>query len=207
MSLNFRYHVLKSVKPYTIYIPQLSKSTLRVLIQVSVHYIETKKSSPDVLELAINKLKNAGHEVPKNFCELFTMVLLIMQIYLRCPKGVVKEQELRQCLIDDLCFTDACADDLTKVLINHRTTLSRNFAETKMERPKMLDMQWRINISLGSTMAQLDKPTIVLHFKLNNGEHRTLELPLSMFQRLRFNVATMLSELQSLQNRPVLKQF
>lgn len=56
-------------------------------------------------------------------------------------------------------------------------------------------------------MAQLDKPTIVLHFKLNNGEHRTLELPLSTFQRLRFNVATMLSELQSLQNRPVLKHF
>lgn len=63
-----------------------------------------------------------------------------------------------------------------------------------------------MNYSL-SRMAQLDKPTIVLHFKLINGEHRTLELPLSMFQRLRYNVALLLSELQSLQNRPVLKQF
>ncbi|EDV98975.1 COMM domain-containing protein 5 [Drosophila grimshawi] len=207
MSSNFRYHMLKSVKPYSVYMPQLTKSSLRVLIQVSVHYIETKKSSPDVLALAINKLKNAGHEVPKNFCELFTMVLLIMQMYLRYPKGVVKDQELRQCLTDDLSFTDVCADDLTKVLLNHRTTLSRNFAETKMERAKMQDMQWRINISLSSSMAQLNKPTIVLHFKLNNGEYRTLELPLTMFQRLRYSVAMLLSELQALQNRPVLKQF
>lgn len=56
-------------------------------------------------------------------------------------------------------------------------------------------------------MAKLDKPTIVLHFKLVNGEYRTLELPLSMFQRLRYNIAMLLSEMQSLQNRPVLKQF
>ncbi|KAH8378489.1 hypothetical protein KR093_011661 [Drosophila rubida] len=207
MSSNFRYHIIKNVKPYAVYIPQLTKSALRVLIQVSVHYIETKKSSPDVLALAINKLKNAGNEVPKNFCELFTMILLIMQIYLRYPKGVVKDPELRQCLSDDLGLTDVCVEDLAKVLLNHRATLSKNFSDTKMERAKMLDMQWRINISLKSTMAQLDKPTIVLHFKLINGEYRTLELPLSMFQRLRFNVAMLLSEFQSLQNRPVLKQF
>jgi len=46
---------------------------------------------------------------------------------------------------------DTCVEDLTKVLLNHRTTLSKNLADTKMERAKMLDMQWRINISLTST--------------------------------------------------------
>ncbi|XP_017849103.1 uncharacterized protein LOC108604238 [Drosophila busckii] len=151
MASNFRYHLLKSVRPYSVYIPQLTKSVLRVLIQGSVHYIETRTASPDVLALALNKLKNAGHEVPKNFCELFTMVMLTMQIYLRYPKGVIKDHELRQCLIDDLSLPDACADDLAKVLVNHRATLSKNFAETKIERAKMLDLQWRINISLSST--------------------------------------------------------
>lgn len=49
-----------------------------------------------------------------------------------------------------ISLSDVCAEDLAKVLLNHRTTLSRNFSETKMERAKILDMQWRINISLGS---------------------------------------------------------
>jgi len=52
---------------------------------------------------------------------------------------------------------------------------------------------------------QIDKPTIVLHFKLHNKEYRTLELPLSMFQQVRYNIAVLLNELQSLQSRAALK--
>lgn len=102
MSSTFRYNLLRSVKPYTSFTPQLTKSMLRVLIQVSVHYIESKKSSSEVLSLALNKLTNGGHKIPPNFCELFTMVFLTMQIFLRYPKGVVKHHELRKCLMDDL---------------------------------------------------------------------------------------------------------
>ncbi|XP_022231447.1 uncharacterized protein LOC111080262 isoform X2 [Drosophila obscura] len=100
MTCTFRQNVLRNVQPYSVFLPQLSKSMLRVLIQVSVHYIETKKSCCEVLSLAKSKLTNAGHEVPQDFCELFTIVFLIMQIFLRYPKGVVKVHELRKCLFD-----------------------------------------------------------------------------------------------------------
>ncbi|KAH8244521.1 COMM domain-containing protein 5 [Drosophila bipectinata] len=201
MSSTFRYNLLRSVKPYTPFVPQLSKSLLRVLIQVSVHFIETKKSSSEVLSLAINKLTNAGHKVPSNFCELFTMVFLTMQIYLRYPKGAVKHHELRNCLLDDLNFTEEYVDDICKVLINHRDVLCNNFSATKMDRSKMSQFQWRINISLSLNSVQINRPTIVLHFKLQNKEFRTLELPLSMFQQVRYNIALLLNELQSLQSR------
>lgn len=75
---------------------------MRVLIQVSVHYIESSKCSPEVLDLALNKLTHAGHTIPDNFCELFAAVLQIMQIFLRTPKGVVKPNELKDCLKEDL---------------------------------------------------------------------------------------------------------
>ncbi|XP_034667729.1 uncharacterized protein LOC117901184 isoform X2 [Drosophila subobscura] len=156
MSCTFRYNILRYVQPYSSFVPQLSKSMLRVLIQVSVHYVETKKSCSEVLSLAKSKLTNAGHEVPENFCELFTIVFLIMQIFLRYPKGVVKVHELRQCLLVDL-----------------------------------------------STIQ--DKTTVVLHFKLPSGRFRTLELPLSTFQRLRYSITLLLNELQCLQSRSVLK--
>lgn len=50
-------------------------------------------------------------------------------------------------------------------------------------------------------------PTIILHFQLPNGSYRTLELPLAMFHRLRYNVAVLLSEMQALENRAVMKKF
>jgi len=108
MSSSFRYNLLRSVKPYTPFAPQLTKSMLRVLIQVSVHFIETKKSSSEVLSLALNKLTNSGHKIPPNFCELFTMIFLMMQTFLRYPKGVVKHHELRKCLMDDLKYVFIC---------------------------------------------------------------------------------------------------
>ncbi|KAH8410593.1 hypothetical protein KR009_005822, partial [Drosophila setifemur] len=202
---SFRYNLLRSVKPYTPFVPQLSKSLLRVLIQVSVHFIETKKSSSEVLSLAINKLTNSGHKIPPFFCELFTMVFLMMQIFLRYPKGAVKHHELRKCFMDDLNFTEEYVDDICKVVLNHREILCKNFAETKMDRVKMSKLQWRINISLSLNTVQIDKPTIVLHFKLQNMEFRTLELPLPMFQQVRYNIALLLNELLSLQSRSVLK--
>lgn len=100
MSTDFKYAVMKSVKPYGKFVPQLSKPVLRVLVQVSVHYLESKnkRCSPEVLDLAIKKLTHSGCEIPKNFCELFAAVLLIFQNFLRTPKGSVKDTELRDCL-------------------------------------------------------------------------------------------------------------
>ncbi|KAI8122938.1 hypothetical protein FF38_11764 [Lucilia cuprina] len=210
MSSNFRYTVVKTIRPYVKYFPQLTKPVMRVLIQVSVHYIESSKCSPEVLDLALNKLTHAGHNIPDNFCELFAAVLQIMQIFLRTPKGTVKPEELRDCLKEDLRFSDDCIDDLTKVLHNHRFSLTKNFVEAKMIRSCAKNLQWRINISLHQRLSRGPSavtPTIILHFQLSDGRYRTLELPLSMFHRLRYNVAVLLSEIQALEQRAVMKKF
>lgn len=98
MTSNFKYALLQSLKPYTKYIPQLTKPVLRVLIQVSVHYIESRKCSPEVLDLALTKLSHSGCDTPEHFYELFAAILQIMQMFLRTAKGSVKDEELRECL-------------------------------------------------------------------------------------------------------------
>lgn len=207
MSSNFKYTMLKTVKPYIKYVPQLSKPVLRVLIQVSVHYIESRKCSPEVLDLALTKLTHSGCEIPENFCELFAAILQIMQIFLRTPKGSVKDDELRQCL-RELKFTEECIDDISKVLHNHRDSLTKNFYEVKCLRSPPKRMQWRINISLGDCgITQLSQPTIIIHFQTPNGECRTLEFPVAMFHRLRYNIALLLKEMQSLENRALMKKY
>lgn len=104
MASNFRYTIVKTIRPYVKYFPQLTKPVMRVLIQVSVHYIESTKCSPAVLDVALNKLTHSGHTIPENFCELFAAILQIMQIFLRTPKGMVKPDELKYCLKEDLRY-------------------------------------------------------------------------------------------------------
>lgn len=174
MATNFKYNLSKSLKNYTKYIPQLSKPVLRVLIQgmtffifinriielhiyfffvfstyypVSVHYIESRNCSPEVLDLAVTRLSYTGCKIPDNFYELFSAILQIMQLFLRTPKGSIKEDVLRESL-KELRFTDECIDDIVKVLFNHRATLTQNYCEVKSLRTPPKRIQWCINLSL-----------------------------------------------------------
>lgn len=123
------------------------RSVSASFILVSVHYIESRNCSPEVLDLALTKLSQTGSDIPENFYELFAAILQIMQVFLRTPKGSVKEDELRECL-KELRFTDECIDDITKVLHNHRDSLTQNYCEVKSLRTSPKRLQWCINFSL-----------------------------------------------------------
>lgn len=122
--------------------------------KVSVHYIESRQCSPEVLDRALAKLSHSG-EVPENFYELFTAVLLTMQLYLRTPRGSVKDEVLRDAL-RHMRFPEECIDDVSKVLHNHRDTLSQNYAEVKSLRSAPRRIQWCINLSM------IDRYVIIL---------------------------------------------
>lgn len=53
-----------------------------------------------------------------------------------------------QIFVSILRLNDECIEDLTKVLHNHRFSLTKNFVEAKMVRSSAKNLQWRINISL-----------------------------------------------------------
>lgn len=114
---------------------------------VSVHYIESRLCAPEILDLAITKLSQTGFEIPENFRELFSVILQIMQLFLRTPKGSIREEDLRECL-KQMNFTDDCISDFKKVLLNHRDSLTLNYCEVKNMRSPPKRLQWCVNISL-----------------------------------------------------------
>lgn len=70
-------------------------------------------------------------------------------------------------------------------------------------------MQWRINVSLGeSNLAKLkQQPTVILHLMVKDGEFRTLEVPLAMFHKIRYNIALLLHEIQTLEKKLAFKKY
>lgn len=61
-----------------------------------MHYIESRNCPSEVLDLALTKLSHTGCEIPENFYELFSAILQIMQLFLRTPKGSIKDDVLRE---------------------------------------------------------------------------------------------------------------
>lgn len=116
------------------------------MFSVSVHYIESVNCPPGVLDLALTKLTHTGCEIPENFYELYAAILQIMQHFLRTPKGSVKDDELRDCL-RELRFSEECIDDISKVLHNHRDSLTLNYCEVKSLRTPPKRFLWCINLS------------------------------------------------------------
>ncbi|EAT47258.1 AAEL001614-PA [Aedes aegypti] len=200
MSSNFKYSLTKVYKNYQKYVPELKSAVvLRTIIQVCVHYIETKSCSKEVLDRAVKKLQASNQDVPEHFCELFAGILQLIQLYLRYPKGIVKDDELRESL-KELKFRDDCIEDIVKVLRQHRDPLSFNYREMRNLRSPPRRMVWRINVSF-MDRSSTRHPTVILHIQKTDGEFLSFELSLSMFHRLRYNVASLLHELQTLERR------
>lgn len=176
-----------------------SAVVLRTIIQVCVNYIETKSCSKEVLDRAVKKLQASNQDVPEHFCELFAGILQLIQLYLRYPKGIVKDDELRESL-KELKFRDDCIEDIVKVLRQHRDPLSFNYREMRNLRSPPRRMVWRINVSF-MDRSSTRHPTVILHIQKTDGEFLSFELSLSMFHRLRYNVASLLHELQTLERR------
>ncbi|XP_031627686.1 COMM domain-containing protein 5 [Contarinia nasturtii] len=199
--MSVRTDLLKGLQNYAIFVPQLTRPVLRVLIQVSVHYIESRVCAPEILDLAITKLSQTGFEIPENFRELFSVILQVMQLFLRTPKGSVREEDLRECL-KQLNFTDECIGDFSKVLLNYRESLTLNYCDVKSMRSPPKRLQWCINISLmDSGIERIAQPIIVLHIMMQSGEYKTFEIPITMFHRLRYFVAYLLREFHMIESR------
>uniref|UniRef100_A0A8D8H5A0 COMM domain-containing protein 5 n=2 Tax=Culex pipiens TaxID=7175 RepID=A0A8D8H5A0_CULPI len=199
MSSNFKYSLTKVYKNYNKYVPELkSTAVLRTIIQICVHYIESKSCSRQVLDRALKKLQAADHEVPEHFCELFAAILQLIQLYLRYPKGIVKDDELRETL-RELRFQEDCVEDIVKVL-RHRDSLSLSYREMRNLRSPPRRLIWRLNVSfLNKSTSRY--PTIILHIQKTDGEFLSFEMNIAMFHRLRYNVASLLHELQNLERR------
>jgi hypothetical protein len=176
---------------------------LKSNLLVCVNYLENQIYSKEIYEKAYIKLSNSGVEVPEHYDEIFAAVFLLLTNFLRLPKGIVKADELKG-VLEDLKFQEDCIDDLLKVTIQHRDSLSQNLYEMKALQTRIKKFEYRINLSLISEITKLNQPTIILCFDLGN-QIKTIELSIANFHRLRLLIAQLLKEMHVLESRQIMK--
>ncbi|XP_055526660.1 uncharacterized protein LOC129719187 [Wyeomyia smithii] len=179
MSSNFRYTLIKVFKNYQMYVPELESVTiLEAIIQICDDYIDTNTCSKACLNRKIEKVRDTHQDIPEHMHELFAAILLLIQLYLRYPKGIVKDDELRETL-KELRFSSSCTEDLVKILHHQRDVLTRNYREMRNLRSAPKRMIWRINISV--SRSTMPFPTVIIHIKKADGGFQSFEMNMAMF--------------------------
>jgi hypothetical protein len=72
--------------------------------------------------------------------------------------------------------------------------------------PQLETFRWRVDVTISnSSLNRVLEPFLVFELTLSNGTVKTFEVPVSKFQELRYNVATVLKEMIDLEKRNILK--
>lgn len=90
-------------------------------------------------------------------------------------------------------MNESCHEELIKVLVENRTK-----PLPLIPPPETFSkLSWRINISNGTS--DMKQATVLLKFQMKTGENKTLVLPIQMFHNLRYQVASVLKNVQEVE--------
>lgn len=191
------------LKPYSNFIPNISKTLVRPLIQLAGRSLDGSYTNEDPLALIKNRTG-----ITEDLSEFYTVVLIIMQTIFRAPFGLIKANELNQ-VLHELNFKNEVIEDLCNTLFGqHAQQLSLSFDESSNVIHRAKDILWKIDISLmHSAISNMTKPKVVLKLQLSNGQTKTFEITPKMLHKLRLNIALILRNMIALENRSVLKHL
>lgn len=72
--------------------------------------------------------------------------------------------------------------------------------------PQLTNLRWRVDVTISnSSLSRVLEPFLLMELTLSNGTVRSFEIPVSKFHELRYNVATVLKEMEDLEKRSILK--
>uniref|UniRef100_A0A336N0I0 CSON011663 protein n=1 Tax=Culicoides sonorensis TaxID=179676 RepID=A0A336N0I0_CULSO len=197
----FKQVVTRNLKSYSKSLAEIDQqNSLDLMLQLLEYHTINGYCSEEKIDKAITLAPDSQ----EYFHEAFTGLMILSQLYLRSPKGFVKPQELLDA-VTDLKIRPEFINEITQKLIELKET-----SNAEIERPLRLtspqSITWRINISRQITDEKnFMRRTIVLQITTKNGKIETVVIPIAMFHKLRFQVASALKSIQNLEGRASMK--
>ncbi|XP_046985490.1 COMM domain-containing protein 5-like [Schistocerca americana] len=177
-----------------------SRNGVRLLIQLAVRSLEGKP----IQEGALTKVQIKTVTCDE-LCELYALVLSVMKMFFYHQSSAVKPETLKDEL-KDLRFPNASAQDLASVLTGPRAAILSGIASKCNILPKLISVDWRINITIASCYSsRVLEPSVTLDISMSNNEKRQFEISVSKFHHLRYVVATVLKEMALLEKKRIFK--
>ena len=95
---------------------------------------------------------------------------------------------------------------LTLSPLHSRVTLEEATAQHSTRFPAVVDLKWRIDVTISSSAARRAMtPTILMQLTLSDGSVHSFEMPQEQFHSMRYNVARTLLEMGDVRSHPVMQ--
>ncbi|XP_004206091.2 COMM domain-containing protein 5 [Hydra vulgaris] len=182
---------------------KINRDLFRKVLQVVIKDIE---GSVIITEDIFGNLKSLFENVitEDKFLILYSGVLLLMRYALRHPQGSLKKEsfilELNELRLNKEHIEDICS----VVFTTKQNAIEKKFSSFQL--PSLISLRWRIDVTIStSVLNRVLQPTILMQIKDSNGKMFTFEVSYAKFHELRYNIASLLKEMEDLEKRSVLR--
>ncbi|XP_076287598.1 COMM domain-containing protein 5 [Lasioglossum baleicum] len=194
----FQTQLLYALGNNTKVLPGLKKMFVRPLIQIAVKSINQEYIEEGILDKISEK-----YNVPvESVDEYYSVIYTILKVHLGILSQNVKPEEFRQ-ILEELKLPPECIEDLSTVIYGQkRPELIAGLLDRTKFYSHLMSCKWRVDITIASNILnRVLEPHIIMKWTFSNGEHQIFELSMSKFHQLRHAVATILVDMQKLEQK------
>ncbi|PSN56579.1 COMM domain-containing protein 5 [Blattella germanica] len=165
--------------------PDLRRNVFRSMIQLAVNSLEGR----EIPEGALDGVQVQGMSMSQLY-ESYAGILSLIQAFLKLPQGFVNADHLKDDL-KEVKFPEECTTDLISILYG----------------PKRLALDERLSQNkFYFVLSRVLEPSIIFDMVLSNGQRKTFEVSISKFHQVRYNVASVLKEMETMEKKKLFKQ-
>lgn len=161
-----------------------------------------------LFELASDYVKGSSSEVPKEKriiavknAALFGKILPIVGAFVRGPSDNSTISVLTD-NINSLSLSNNSAEKCVTFLKRLKNEIHTDPSTQNLYFPSVSNMKWRVDITISSsTLSRVLEPNIIMELELSDGQKVTFELSVSKFHKLRYTVASILKDMDAIDNK------
>jgi len=142
--------------------------------------------------------QNSGDDVNMLFTGIYSIIT-----------AAISSKEQTTTIVEDMKrmhLPPAVADDLGLVIHKSRAALETAALRGRIGFPGLSKLRWRIDVTISSgSLSRVMRPSILMQMVLSDGRIRSFDVSVQQFNQLRFGVAKMLKDMQTLERHPVMR--
>ena len=181
--------------------PKLERTTLQKLIRLALSSTEGKTVKPAMFEALVspNITIDTVHII-------YAGALKIIQMAFRCSSTSLPVEHFTSDL-KSLNLGEEIISDLSAAIYgSRRSVLETATIKNVPKHVTITDFKWKIDVAISTTsLNRVLEPSVSVRMTLSNGEVKCFEMTVAKFQELRYNVASVMKEMEHLEKRSILK--
>uniref|UniRef100_A0A8C6SIU1 COMM domain-containing protein 5 n=1 Tax=Neogobius melanostomus TaxID=47308 RepID=A0A8C6SIU1_9GOBI len=160
------------------------------------------KDSRDVLKSVAENCTLPPEKLSRIVAAMYHLLSEAVRVPMASLKQEVFKDDLRDLKIPEEFISDFCS----VVFGSRRAALEAAAAQSDPRLPSLQEFRWRVDVAISTgSLSRALQPSVLMQLRLSDGSVQQLQVPVTKFQELRYNVALILKEMNDLEKCSILQ--